>query len=170
MWIGSDYFGLSSGSHFGWAFFHFSAGSRIQRIFKVWIFYCTFKFPWTDTNATAYRYWNTQLHYDLVKLCLYFVFFFSSISIVYSRIVTWLITIFVPNLSPTGILYLIQRETHSRLLASLFKILMLLLSSTPYGSSPLSDLIIFWLISLFSTRCTVSLFATASHVGLLVLN
>ncbi|PRQ16798.1 hypothetical protein RchiOBHm_Chr7g0188131 [Rosa chinensis] len=36
----------------------------------------------------------------------------------------------------TGILYLIQRETHSRLLASLFKILMLLISSTPYSRMP----------------------------------
>ncbi|XP_050377176.1 uncharacterized protein LOC126794486 [Argentina anserina] len=36
----------------------------------------------------------------------------------------------------TGILYLIQRETHSRLLASLFKILMLLISSTPYPRMP----------------------------------
>ncbi|KAL6986551.1 hypothetical protein U1Q18_019909 [Sarracenia purpurea var. burkii] len=35
-----------------------------------------------------------------------------------------------------GILYLIQRETHSRLLASLFKILMLLISSTPYSRMP----------------------------------
>ncbi|XP_030951658.1 HEAT repeat-containing protein 6 isoform X2 [Quercus lobata] len=35
-----------------------------------------------------------------------------------------------------GILYLIQRETHSRLLASLFKILMLLVSSTPYSRMP----------------------------------
>ncbi|XP_048445342.1 uncharacterized protein LOC103950747 isoform X2 [Pyrus x bretschneideri] len=36
----------------------------------------------------------------------------------------------------TGILYLIQRETHSRLMASLFKILMLLISSTPYSRMP----------------------------------
>ncbi|KAM5571444.1 hypothetical protein ABKV19_011838 [Rosa sericea] len=36
----------------------------------------------------------------------------------------------------TGILYLIQRETHSRLLASLYKILMLLISSTPYSRMP----------------------------------
>ncbi|XP_062105137.1 uncharacterized protein LOC133816845 isoform X2 [Humulus lupulus] len=33
----------------------------------------------------------------------------------------------------TGILYLIQRENHGRLLVSLFKILMLLISSTPYS-------------------------------------
>lgn len=36
----------------------------------------------------------------------------------------------------TGILHLIQRETHSRLLASVFKILMLLISSTPYSRMP----------------------------------
>ncbi|TQE12831.1 hypothetical protein C1H46_001477 [Malus baccata] len=36
----------------------------------------------------------------------------------------------------TGILYLIQRETHSRLMASLLKILMLLRSSTPYSRMP----------------------------------
>lgn len=36
----------------------------------------------------------------------------------------------------TGILYLIQRESHSRLMASLFKILMLLISSTPYSRMP----------------------------------
>lgn len=40
-------------------------------------------------------------------------------------------------MSGVGILYLIQRESHSRLMASLFKILMLLISSTPYEfSSP----------------------------------
>ncbi|CAN1139196.1 hypothetical protein LINPERHAP2_LOCUS11114 [Linum perenne] len=32
----------------------------------------------------------------------------------------------------TGLLHLIKQETHSRLLASLFKILMLLISATPY--------------------------------------
>ncbi|GFS44555.1 ARM repeat superfamily protein [Actinidia rufa] len=36
----------------------------------------------------------------------------------------------------TGVLYLIQHETHSGLLASLFKILMLLISSTPYSRMP----------------------------------
>ncbi|XP_019252084.1 PREDICTED: HEAT repeat-containing protein 6 isoform X3 [Nicotiana attenuata] len=36
----------------------------------------------------------------------------------------------------SGTLYLIKRETHSGLLASLFKILMLLLSSTPYSRMP----------------------------------
>ncbi|GMP35299.1 hypothetical protein CsSME_00007790 [Camellia sinensis var. sinensis] len=36
----------------------------------------------------------------------------------------------------TGILYLIQHETHGGLLASLFKILMLLISSTPYSRMP----------------------------------
>ncbi|KAM2228062.1 hypothetical protein ACFXTI_014799 [Malus domestica] len=36
----------------------------------------------------------------------------------------------------TGILYLIQCETHSRLMASLLKILMLLRSSTPYSRMP----------------------------------
>ncbi|KAK9275882.1 hypothetical protein L1049_023156 [Liquidambar formosana] len=36
----------------------------------------------------------------------------------------------------TGILYLIQRETHSGLLASLFKNIMLLISSTPYSRMP----------------------------------
>ncbi|CAN6585706.1 unnamed protein product [Malus baccata var. baccata] len=36
----------------------------------------------------------------------------------------------------TGILYLIQRETHSRLMASLLKILMLLRSSTSYSRMP----------------------------------
>ncbi|KAJ4839057.1 hypothetical protein Tsubulata_027630 [Turnera subulata] len=36
----------------------------------------------------------------------------------------------------TGILHLIQRETHSRLLGALFKILMLLTSSTPYSRMP----------------------------------
>ncbi|XP_042948175.1 HEAT repeat-containing protein 6 isoform X2 [Carya illinoinensis] len=36
----------------------------------------------------------------------------------------------------TGILHLIQRETHSRLLASLFKILTLLVASTPYSRMP----------------------------------
>ncbi|XP_059662080.1 uncharacterized protein LOC132308109 isoform X2 [Cornus florida] len=35
-----------------------------------------------------------------------------------------------------GILYLIQHETHSGLLASLFKILILLISSTPYSRMP----------------------------------
>lgn len=35
-----------------------------------------------------------------------------------------------------GILYLIQHETHGGLLASLFKILMLLISSTPYARMP----------------------------------
>ncbi|KAL7221934.1 hypothetical protein ACSBR1_023804 [Camellia fascicularis] len=35
-----------------------------------------------------------------------------------------------------GILYLIQHETHGGLLASLFKILMLLISSTPYSRMP----------------------------------
>ncbi|CAN4112972.1 unnamed protein product [Withania somnifera] len=36
----------------------------------------------------------------------------------------------------SGTLYLIKRETHSGLLASLFKILMLLVSSTPYSRMP----------------------------------
>ncbi|XP_058197735.1 uncharacterized protein LOC131313432 isoform X2 [Rhododendron vialii] len=36
----------------------------------------------------------------------------------------------------TGVLYLIQHETHSVLLASSFKILMLLISSTPYSRMP----------------------------------
>ncbi|KAL5833246.1 hypothetical protein ACOSQ3_016920 [Xanthoceras sorbifolium] len=36
----------------------------------------------------------------------------------------------------SGVLYLIQRETHDRLLASLFKILMLLVSCTPYSRMP----------------------------------
>ncbi|XP_038687372.1 HEAT repeat-containing protein 6 isoform X2 [Tripterygium wilfordii] len=36
----------------------------------------------------------------------------------------------------TGIMYLIQRETHGRLLASVFKILMILISSTPYSRMP----------------------------------
>ncbi|XP_055822666.1 uncharacterized protein LOC129891362 isoform X2 [Solanum dulcamara] len=36
----------------------------------------------------------------------------------------------------SGTLYLIKRETHSGLLASLFKILMLLISSTPYSRMP----------------------------------
>ncbi|XP_059441155.1 uncharacterized protein LOC132173631 isoform X2 [Corylus avellana] len=36
----------------------------------------------------------------------------------------------------TGILYLVQRETHGRLLASLFKILMQLVLSTPYSRMP----------------------------------
>ncbi|EEF43498.1 conserved hypothetical protein [Ricinus communis] len=36
----------------------------------------------------------------------------------------------------TGILYLIQHETYSRMLPSLFKILILLLSSTPYARMP----------------------------------
>ncbi|KAF8379868.1 hypothetical protein HHK36_027333 [Tetracentron sinense] len=36
----------------------------------------------------------------------------------------------------TGILYSIQRETHSGLLASLYKILMLLISATPYSRMP----------------------------------
>ncbi|KAJ0049462.1 hypothetical protein Pint_14954 [Pistacia integerrima] len=35
-----------------------------------------------------------------------------------------------------GIIYLIQRETHHRLLTSLFKILMLLISCTPYSRMP----------------------------------
>lgn len=35
-----------------------------------------------------------------------------------------------------GVLYLIQRENHGRLLGSLFKILMLLISSTPYTFHP----------------------------------
>ncbi|XP_052210867.1 uncharacterized protein LOC127813768 isoform X2 [Diospyros lotus] len=36
----------------------------------------------------------------------------------------------------TGVLYLIQQENHSALLASLFKLLMLLISSTPYSRMP----------------------------------
>ncbi|XP_044485404.1 HEAT repeat-containing protein 6 isoform X2 [Mangifera indica] len=36
----------------------------------------------------------------------------------------------------SGIVYLIQRETHDRLLTSLFKILMLLISCTPYSRMP----------------------------------
>ncbi|GAB2256887.1 hypothetical protein Droror1_Dr00022946 [Drosera rotundifolia] len=36
----------------------------------------------------------------------------------------------------TGVLYLIQKETHTGLLTALFKILMLLLSSTPYSRMP----------------------------------
>ncbi|KAG8634130.1 HEAT repeat-containing protein 6 isoform X2 [Manihot esculenta] len=36
----------------------------------------------------------------------------------------------------TGVLYLIQHETHNRMLGSLFKILMLLISSTPYSRMP----------------------------------
>lgn len=40
-----------------------------------------------------------------------------------------------------GIIYLIQRETHDRLLASLFKILMPLISCTPYESFFLYNLI-----------------------------
>ncbi|XP_010251003.1 PREDICTED: HEAT repeat-containing protein 6 isoform X2 [Nelumbo nucifera] len=36
----------------------------------------------------------------------------------------------------TGILYLLQRETHSGLLASVFKVLLLLISATPYARLP----------------------------------
>ncbi|OVA09399.1 HEAT [Macleaya cordata] len=36
----------------------------------------------------------------------------------------------------TGILYLVQHETHTGLLASLFKVLMLLISATPYARMP----------------------------------
>ncbi|PRQ16797.1 hypothetical protein RchiOBHm_Chr7g0188121 [Rosa chinensis] len=50
----------------------------------------------------------------------------------------------------TGILYLVQRQTHSRLLASLFKILMLLISSTPYLFSNRSIFIVNVFFFLFS--------------------
>ncbi|XP_078174043.1 ARM repeat superfamily protein isoform X2 [Carex rostrata] len=36
----------------------------------------------------------------------------------------------------TGVLYLIQRETHTTLLASLYKLLVILISVTPYGRMP----------------------------------
>ncbi|KAJ4774736.1 HEAT repeat-containing protein 6 [Rhynchospora pubera] len=36
----------------------------------------------------------------------------------------------------TGVLYLIQRETHSTLVASLYKLLVILISVTPYGRMP----------------------------------
>ncbi|XP_062025564.1 uncharacterized protein LOC133741867 [Rosa rugosa] len=50
----------------------------------------------------------------------------------------------------TGILYLVQRQTHSRLLASLFKILMLLISSTPNLFSNRSIFIVNVFFFLFS--------------------
>ena len=134
--LGSDCFCLSSGSHVGWAFYYFSAGSRIQRIFQIWIFYGTFKFPRTDTNATTCRYLNTLLHFSfrLVQIVPSFWCFFSMNEVIYI-LFTCLHFTFFTNPFCVGILYLIQRETHSRLLASLFKILMLLVSSTPYESS-----------------------------------
>ncbi|KAM1080414.1 hypothetical protein COP2_015444 [Malus domestica] len=54
----------------------------------------------------------------------------------------------------TGILYLIQCETHSRLMASLLKILMLLRSSTPYVFSPkLLKLLMICFFCLVSFKC-----------------
>lgn len=156
--LGSDCFCLSSGSHVGWAFYHFSAGSRIQRIFQIWIFYGTFKFPWTDTNATTCRYLNTLLHssFRLVQIVPSFWCFFSMHEVIYI-LFTCLHFTFFTNPFCVGILYLIQRETHSRLLASLFKIVMLLVSSTPYESSS------YW-------SHNAVLFVTAFHVVPIVLD
>jgi hypothetical protein len=87
---------------------------------------------------------NTLLYssFRLVQIVLSFVAFFLCFKIIYLLFTCLSITT-VPYLSRVGILFLVQRETHGRLLASLFKILMLLVSSTPYESSSLSDLIFF---------------------------
>lgn len=75
--------------------------------------------------------------------------------LVLSILFACLIIIYVPNLCCVGILHLIQRETHSRLLASLFKILTLLVASTPYDSSPPFDHV-FVKICFYCTRYTAS--------------
>lgn len=55
-YLGTDCICLYSCGYVGWACICFSSGSRIQRIQQMWIFHCTFKLPWSDTNATTYRY------------------------------------------------------------------------------------------------------------------
>lgn len=65
----------------------------------------------------------------------------------------------------SGILYLIQRETHSRLLAPLFKILMLLVSSTPYSRMP-GELLPTVITSL-QTRINEGFSFKNDHTGLL---
>ena len=58
-----------------------------------------------------------------------------------------------PYLSDVGILYLIQHEAHGKLLALLFKILRLVILSTPYV--PLFQ---YYLFGPFSCTCNVKFF------------
>lgn len=66
----------------------------------------------------------------------------------------------------TGIFYLIQHETHSGLLASSFKILMLLIAATPYNRMP-AELLRTILASLRS-KILEDLVLRIEHTGLLV--
>ncbi|KAL8109553.1 uncharacterized protein LOC141672065 isoform X2 [Apium graveolens] len=66
----------------------------------------------------------------------------------------------------TGILYLVKHEKHSRLVASLFKVLVLLISSTPYSRLP-DDLLSTSITSLHATVKESSLFRRDINCGLL---
>ncbi|KAL1823511.1 hypothetical protein ACET3Z_010289 [Daucus carota] len=66
----------------------------------------------------------------------------------------------------TGILYLIKREQHSRLVASLFKVLVLLISSTPYSRLP-DELLSTTIRSLHATVREGYLFKRDHNSGLL---
>ncbi|XP_010934593.1 uncharacterized protein [Elaeis guineensis] len=66
----------------------------------------------------------------------------------------------------TGLLYLIQRETHSGLLTSLFKALMILISATPYARMP-GELLPTVIASLH-TRIMENLASENENIGLLL--
>ncbi|KAG1360788.1 putative HEAT repeat-containing protein 6 [Cocos nucifera] len=66
----------------------------------------------------------------------------------------------------TGLLYLIQHETHSGLLTSLFKALMLLISATPYARMP--GELLPTVISCLHTRIMENLALKNENIGLLL--
>ena len=92
----------------------------------MWVFYSTVELPWSDINATSCGYLKVIVLCNPSSLVQSLPFELSCLFFIFSKVLLSSIIYGV------GTLYLIQHETHGGLLVSLFKILMLLISSTPY--------------------------------------